>query len=255
MSHREIVIFVPCYFDGDSFLKLKEKVALEVTSIPGRWKLRFVLIDDSAGSDASLQSLERNNLTVLPMPKNKGHQAALTYALRETLSSLSASALIVTMDADGEDRPEDLRSLLLSSIENPDFIILAQRTERKESLTFKIFYSIYKILFKCLTGVLIKSGNFALMPRDEVLNIIQHPSFDVSYASSLVALAPKIKYVPCPRAERYYGKSHMSFFKLIRHGVRMLYPFKKLIIYRFRQAALLSFVTLIFVLLVITYRT
>ena len=84
-------------------------------------------------------------MTVLQPPFNLGHQRGIVYALRKMLPRIADDDAVVTMDADGEDRPEDLPRLLaaLARGETADRLAggagAADRNATSRSL-FKIFY-------------------------------------------------------------------------------------------------------------------
>ncbi|HEX7278635.1 MAG TPA: glycosyltransferase [Solirubrobacterales bacterium] len=225
-------IFTPVYRDVASFLTLRERlleVLAESGNAPG--PVRFVVIDDTAGQDAEIAQLRGlPEVTVLQPPFNLGHQRALVYALRKMLPQIGEDDAVVTLDADGEDRPEDLPRLLepLHADADPGAdrkVVLALRTKRRESLGFKVFYRLFRLLFRGLTGTTVRSGNFAAMPGSVAKRALLHPTFDLSYSSALLALDLPVEYVPCERGERYAGRSKMTYGKLAMHGLRMLMPF------------------------------
>ena len=75
--------------------------------------MRFVVIDDTAGQDPDVAPLgQLGDVIVLQPPFNLGHQRGIVYALRKMLPQIADEDAVVTMDADGEDRPEDLPRLL-----------------------------------------------------------------------------------------------------------------------------------------------
>jgi polyisoprenyl-phosphate glycosyltransferase len=223
-------VFTPVYRDVDSFLILRDRIG-EVLASSGQevGRLRFVVIDDSAGQDPEIDRLqELDEVTILQPPFNLGHQRALVYALRKLLPRISDDDAVVTLDADGEDRPEDLPRLLAPLHGDGGAarkVVLALRTKRRESLGFKVFYRLFRLLFRTLTGTTVRSGNFAAMPGSVAKRALLHPTFDLSYSSALLALDLPIEYVPCERGERYRGKSKMTYGKLAMHGLRMLMPF------------------------------
>lgn len=225
MASLPLHFFIPVYFDTRSFRILREKI---LPVLPEGTPAHFHVLDDSAGADPLVPELSAlPGVTVIPLPYNLGHQRALVYGLRRFLAKESREGLIITMDADGEDRPEDLPALLAAydRARNPGVIVLAQRTQRQESLTFKLFYFVYKNIFRCLTGTVIQTGNFALYHTGLARRILFHPYFDLAYASALFALGANLAFVPCPRGARYEGESKMNFPRLAVHGVRMLMPF------------------------------
>ena len=191
--------------------------------------VHFVVVEDTAGNDVEVASLVPiDDVTVITPPFNLGHQRGLVYGLRMTSSSIGDSDLVVTMDADGEDRPSDLPRLLAPLIGSPDrqnLLCIARRTEREESAKFKILYFFFRIMFRTLTGVTVRSGNYAAYRGWLARRMLLHPSFDICYSSSLVSLDMTVVPVPCARGHRYAGQSRMSLLRLFIHGIRMLVPF------------------------------
>ena len=220
-------IVTPVYRDVDSFEILRERLR-EVLGAEAAGA-RFVVIDDTAGQDEEIERLTSlGDVTVLRPPFNLGHQRAIVYALRKILPDVGDDDAIVTLDADGEDQPADLPRLL-EPLRGEEHlrrkVVLALRTRRRESLGFKIFYRLFRLLFRTLTGTTVRSGNFAAMPGSIAKRVLLHPTFDLSYSSAILALDVPVEYVPCERGERYQGQSKMTYGRLAMHGLRMLMPF------------------------------
>jgi hypothetical protein len=197
------------------------------TARPAR--VRFVVVDDSGGSDPAVEAVSSlPDVRVATPPFNLGHQRALVYGLRLLRPEVSASDVVVTMDADGEDRPEDLPRLLEALLGEPGgtrTVVLARRTSRHVTPAFKVLYFFFRILFQSMTGLVIRTGNFAAYRGWVVTQVLDHPHFDLCYSSSLISLNLDVRYVPCARGLRYAGTSRMGYLKLIRHGTSMLMPF------------------------------
>jgi glycosyltransferase involved in cell wall biosynthesis len=224
-------IVTPVYRDTSSFRILRERLLEVLAESPeaGRGPLRFVVIDDTAGQDPEVPGLEElDDVVVLQPPFNLGHQRGIVYALRKMLPRFADDDAVVTMDADGEDRPEDLPRLLaaLDAGEMPErHVVLALRTKRHEPPAFKILYRGFKLLFRALTGATVRTGNYAVMPGSLAKRALLHPTFDLAYSSAILALDMPVTYVPCERGRRYEGESKMTYGKLTMHGLRMLMPF------------------------------
>jgi polyisoprenyl-phosphate glycosyltransferase len=224
-------VVTPVYRDTSSFRILRERLLEVLAAEPGaaRGPVRFVVIDDTAGQDPEIPALEGlGDVIVLRPPFNLGHQRGLVYALRKMRSRFADDDAVVTMDADGEDRPEDLPRLLaaLEEGETPEGqVVLALRTKRHEPLPFKVLYRGFKLLFRSLTGATVRTGNYAVMPGGLAKRALLHPTFDLAYSSAILALDLPVTYVPCERGRRYEGESKMTYGKLAMHGLRMLMPF------------------------------
>jgi hypothetical protein len=228
LSTERLWLVSPVYFDCESYLRLRENARAALAGLPGL-DVRFVAVDDSAGADPDIRRLEQlPDQTVVSPPFPLGHQRALVFGLRRLSGGVGETDLVLTLDADGEDRPEDLPRLL-AALREPGTsvrtVVVAARTRRRESLPFKLLYFLFKTFFRLLTGTIIRSGNFAGYRGWLTHNVLFHPHFDLSYSSSLLSLGLAVTRVPCERGRRYAGKSKMTYVKLVQHGLRMLMPF------------------------------
>jgi polyisoprenyl-phosphate glycosyltransferase len=226
---NRIWLFCPVYFDVDAFLVLRSKLVRISEGLTLSPPIRFVVIDDTAGLDPAVDRLrETDDVTVLVPPFNLGHQRAIVFGLRKEAPEIRETDIVVTMDSDGEDKPEDLPRLLARLLLNPEdvrMLVLARRTKRRETLTFKALHIGFKGVFRLLTGRVILTGNYAAYRGWVAKHTIFHPHFDLCYSSSLLSLSLPVDYVPCERGRRYAGESRMGYFRLAIHGMRMLMPF------------------------------
>lgn len=221
----------PCYRDVASFAILRARIVEVVASeeeFPAS-DVHFIVVDDTAGYDNDVDELkEYPDVRVITPPFNLGHQRALVFGLRLILPEVLESDLIITMDADGEDRPEDLPRLIEMLIHKPDergLLCVARRTKRSETLRFRVLYVFFRAMFHTLTGTSVRSGNYAAYRGWLAKRMLAHPYFDLCYSSTLVSLDMSVTAVPCPRGKRYEGRSRMNMLRLFMHGVRMLMPF------------------------------
>src|SRR3954454_16473822 len=228
---KTVWLVAPLYFDVPAFevlrLHLLEQVAT-VEQLAGA-EVRLVVVDDSAGRDPELTALTKlDDIEVITPPHNLGHQRALVYGLRWISSAIEESDIVVTLDADGEDRPEDLPRLVapvLRSDPSDLAVSLALRTHRTESLLYKLYYLSFRVLFRILTGTTVRTGNYVAYRGRVARRTLSHPYFDVCYSSTFLILDLDRTFVPCPRGTRYAGESRMNTGKLVIHGLRMLMPF------------------------------
>ena len=221
-------IFCPVYYDVESFTQLRRKLLEALKGGESSSDPRFVVIDDTAGVDPEMGSLEAlADVQVVRPPFNLGHQRALVYGLRNLAQGMGEDDAVVTMDSDGEDQPADVSRLLAELDKDRGFgrIVLAQRTKRRESVPFKLLYACFKLFFYFLTGTVIHTGNFATYRGRLARSMLFHPHFDLSYGASLLSINLPTSYVPCERGRRYAGRSRMGYSRLIMHGIRMLMPF------------------------------
>ena len=131
------------------------------------------------------------------------------------------------MDGDGEDRPEEVKELILKSIEIPSVTITANRIKRSESTFFKLSYHLHKILTLVLTGYSIKFGNFMCIPKQDLNLIVSNKNLFISFSGTVAKFIKNKTYIPSIRGVRYHGPTKMSFLKLIRHSLLIISTFRK----------------------------
>ena len=210
----KIWFFIPIYFDSESFNILKEHILTLFVNHADSRKLHFVVIDDSVGEDKKIETLKRSeDVTIIAPPLTLGHQRALVFGLRVKLSEI------------GEQDVIRLLARFKGEASSLNKIVLARRADRKTTLKFKIMYFFFQILFRALTGTVIKTGNFAAYQGSVLKRMISHPSFDRCYSSTLIALKIQKEFILCSRGSRYAGHSRMTVMDLSIHGFRMLMPF------------------------------
>lgn len=229
MSPSTCWIVTPVLRDVESFQRLRQEVGGRV----GEATVRYLVIDDSAGVDTEMSDLVGlSDVEVLTPPFNLGHQRAIVFGLRSLVRRVADDDVVVTMDADGEDQPADVRRLVDALVGGGMPLAIARRTSRTESLRFRVMYVFFRLLFKALTGTTVRSGNFAAQRAWSLVATIDHPSFDLCYSSTLLALPRPTAHVPCARGHRFAGRSRMSPYGLIAHGIRMMLPYSERIAVR-----------------------
>ena len=236
---RTCWIVSPMLHDTESYLRVRTET---IEACAGRDEdVRFLVVDDSAGTDPELSRLRGfDDVDVVVAPFNLGHQGAIVHGLRLLADRVDDADVVVTMDSDGEDQPVDVPRLLDALDEPGVALALARRTQRSESLLFRLLYPVFRTIFRTLTGTTVRSGNFAVQRGASLRATIGHPAFDLCYSSSLLALRRPTAMVPCARGERFAGRSRMNAQSLMAHGIRMLLPFAERIAVRAMVAAAVS---------------
>ena len=149
------------------------------------------------------------------------HQRCIAAGLKYICENENFDHVII-MDADGEDRPEEINDFLDKVQENPKMTITGNRFKRSEGIIFRILYEIHKLLTLVFTGKLIKFGNFSCLPKNHVKQLIQKPYLWNSYSSSVVRAIKDRTFVPSIRGTRYVQPSKMNFLGLVFHSLAII---------------------------------
>jgi hypothetical protein len=132
------------------------------------------------------------------------------------------------MDADGEDRPEDVPHLYRTLASTPAVdVVFAGRQRRSESITFTLFYHLYRALHKLMTGVSVRFGNFSILRQSALVPLMVSPDLWNHYAAAVVKGRLRYAVVPAPRGRRLAGRSTMNFVSLFTHGLSAISVFSE----------------------------
>ena len=163
---------MPVFNDWESAQILISNIEMALHDLP--LELDVVAVDDCSPlqppDNIAIKGTARQ-VECVQLAGNVGHQRAIAIGLMH-IAERSDLDLVAVMDSDGEDTPDELRSMTLQVLDAPDFAFVAQRAQRSESLAFKLFYRVYIGLFRLLTGYRINFGNFSVMPAAHVRRII-----------------------------------------------------------------------------------
>ena len=257
---KKFIILVPVYNDWKSVSKLLKEIDLQI--VDWESEVSVLIINDAStevrsGMDLNFKKIK--SVKVLNMKKNQGHARCFATGLKFIIEREKFD-YVIPMDADGEDRPEELNLLFNKSKEYPDKVITADRVKRSEGLLFKFCYEIHKYLTFIFTGHLIKFGNYSCLSRDSVVKLTKDPSTWSSFSGSLTKLIPYRISISSIKGLRYYGPSKMNFFKLLIHSFSIIAVFKRttflrsfifLSVYLLLIFQSLSFITLLPVFLIV----
>jgi glycosyltransferase involved in cell wall biosynthesis len=248
-----ISVLVPVYNDWRSFTILLKNLDSALTAM--NYSVRVMAINDGSilvpPAHFGYFSPAISRLELVYLVRNLGHQRAIAIGLA-ALEDDADSDVVIVMDADGEDPPESIVSLLNTHLREPQQIIVATRRKRREGLLFRIFYQLYKQVFSLLTGVSINFGNFCLIPSAALSHLV----YDSNLWNHLAAAVNRSNYPLCKieldRGQRYAGHSQMDFQSLLLHGFSAISVYVDIIALRTLVASIaigfLSFLGILIVL-------
>ncbi len=258
---KKFIILIPLFNDWKSVSKLLKEIDLQTNN----WEAEVSVIIVNDASTEERSGLEFNFkkiklLKILNMKENRVHQRCIAAGLKYICKNENFDRVII-MDADGEDRPEELNDLFKKAQENPNSTITGNRFKRSEGIIFVVLYEIHKLLTLIFAGKLIRFGNFSCLPKDHVQQLIQNPYLWNSYSSAVLKTINDRTFIPCLRGVRYVLPSKMNFTGLVFHSLAIISVFKNIVIVRsialflaysfliFNNISILTLVPILFLLL------
>jgi len=236
MDILRLIIVCPVFNDWESFSKL-------VNNIDNTLSAKNIDISILAVNDASTEKIlidkgeflkdlnVVNAIEVLHLNCNLGHQRAIAVGLADLVARKSFDVVVV-MDSDGEDRPEDLPALLDEYNRGSDRIIVARRDKRSEGNIFKIGYCIYKLLFRIMTGKQISFGNFCLIPSAILKSLVYMDNLWIHLPATILRSRFPIVMVSTKRGKRYVGDPKMNMHSLALLGLSAFSVYSDVVLLR-----------------------
>ncbi|MCX7337200.1 MAG: glycosyltransferase [Pelagibacterales bacterium] len=219
-------ILIPVFNDWESLLILLNNIhALKINNLA---RIKILIIDDCSSEilNKKIEFDSFEDIEIIKNIKNIGHGKSIANSINY-LSKKNDFDYLIVMDGDGEDRPEEVKELILKSIDLPFVTITANRIKRSESTFFKLSYHLHKILTLVLTGYSIKFGNFMCIPKKDLNLITSNKNLFASFSGTVAKFIINKTCIPSIRGVRYCGPTKMSFLKLIRHSLLIISVFRK----------------------------
>jgi hypothetical protein len=217
----ELTFCIPVYDDWVAVARMLAQ--LDEVLLPRGEPADVLLVDDGSSEPmpAALPFAPRalRRVDVLPLRRNLGHQRAIAIGLTY-LYTERQSRTVVVMDADGEDAPGDVPTLVEECARHgATRMVFAQRARRSEGFRFWAGYQIYKVMHRALTGRRVEVGNFSVVPWNALERLVGVSEIWNHYPAAVFKARIPVAQVPLPRAKRLAGASKMNWVALVAHGL------------------------------------
>ena len=258
---KKIIILIPIYNDWESLIKLLDEINKTVEN-KKNYEFKCIVVNDSSTINQPKLSKPFNikSLKIINMKENRGHARCNAFGLKY-IDKNEIYDYLILMDGDGEDRPEEIKSLLDKISESPTVSVVAKRAKRSEGELFKFLYQAHKIITFIFTGKKINFGYFSCLTKRDVNILIKQASLWNNYSGSVKKHLDSYNEIESIRGYRYFGPSKMTLLNLVIHSFSIISIFKYSVFLRSTfMIIILSFltkilgsITLIFQILIVFF--
>jgi undecaprenyl-phosphate 4-deoxy-4-formamido-L-arabinose transferase len=213
MANVQLAVVIPVYNEEVNLPVLMQRLLPVMQKLGKTYEI--ILIDDGS-RDNSLQILQvftqNPNIKVVELTRNYGQHAAIMAGF-----SITQADIIVTMDADLQNPPEEVTNLVRVMEEGNYDVVGTIRKGRKDSF-FRILPSkIINMVARKITGVSMR--DWGCMLRAYKLPVVQRMIQCHEHATFIPALATvfakRVTEIEVAHEERHGGKSNYPLRKLI----------------------------------------
>ncbi len=138
-----VTVIIPAYKPAEPFLDLVKELKDEFA---------VLVIDDGSGDEYAevFRAARLPGVTIITHPENRGKGAALKTAM-SYLQDTGKEWIAVTVDADGQHCPEDIRSVAALTVKNPESLVLGVRNFKGMPFRSRFGNSITRFSFMLAT--------------------------------------------------------------------------------------------------------
>ncbi|PKN38406.1 MAG: hypothetical protein CVU62_06030 [Deltaproteobacteria bacterium HGW-Deltaproteobacteria-2] len=213
MGKAQVAVVIPVYNEEENLPELMRRL-MPVMQGMGK-SFEIILIDDGS-SDNSLQILKsftkNAQVKVVELTRNYGQHAAILAGF-----SVVNADVIITMDADLQNPPEEIPKLVKFMEEGNYDVVGSIRKGRKDSFLRILPSKIINIVARKITGVSMRDWGCMLRAYrstvvERMIQCHEHATFIPALAT---VFAKRIAEIEVEHEERYGGKSSYPLSKLI----------------------------------------
>ena len=212
---NSLSVVVPIYNDQEVISELLRRLSAVLEQIVKDYEI--ILVDDGSRDQSwEIMQAERANyahLRIAHLSRNFGQQNAIAAGL-----SLTTKELIVLMDSDLQDRPEDIPVLIDALLANEQATMaIAQWEERKDSRMKIAVSRLFQRVSNSITDIhtMPRLGIFRVMKKSVVDELRNFPERTATAVSLLYFIGSKYVAVPLKRDARFAGKSGYNLSKML----------------------------------------
>jgi dolichol-phosphate mannosyltransferase len=220
----KLSILIPVYNDQEVLNELNQRLMLVLPALAENFEI--VLVDDGS-SDASWAKIEQlrqinQHIVGIKLLRNFGQQNSIAAGL-----DYVSGDVVVIMDSDLQDRPEDIHKLVEALLANDASMAIAQWQSRKDGyfkkmasrLFYKVSQRISKIDHKPNLGV------FRAIRREVIEELKKYNEKTATVLSLLYWIGVDYVAVELHRDERFAGHSGYNLKKMLKLSLDRIFSF------------------------------
>ncbi len=219
--NSDLSIIIPLYNEEDNVYPLYKKLKPVLSKLKKSYEMIFI---DDGSTDKGLEKLKilqkkDKNIKIIVFRKNFGQSAAINAGF-----SNAKGGILIVMDADLQNDPNDISKLLAKLNEGYD-VVSGWRYKRQDNIFKKIPSKISNWMHRKLTGINIHDSGCSLKAykRESVKDIELYGEMHRYIPSLIAAKGFKVGEVKVEHHYRKHGESKYGGSRLLKGFLDLLY--------------------------------
>jgi dolichol-phosphate mannosyltransferase len=218
---RTVSVIVPIFNNAETVVELVERTVNVLKNVAEEFEI--LLIDDGSYDD-SWSKVERlikrhQNCRGVRLTRNFGQHPAIRAGLER-----SRGEIIVLMDADLEDKPEEILKLIDALDSNPAIQVVYTISEYDDGSKGRLSSRIFRRYFNRVTKNTLPDGVGTLRAFTQSIRmeLLKYPERSAIYGPLMVEMGFSSDYVKVSRSSIGRGKSSYTILKRLELGISAL---------------------------------
>lgn len=215
-----ISFVIPAREEEENLPILYKELKAEIPKLDSRYEIIFV---DDGSSDSTLSVMKKlrskdRNIKIYSLRRSHGKAEVLTFAFQKAKGNL-----IVTLDADLQDRPSEIKKLLKKRKEGFD-MVAGWRKNRKDTLSKRIFSKFFNFVVSVLWDFKFNdmNGGLKVYTSEAAKSLNLYGGMQRFIPVILASEGFVVTEVPIIHFDRKFGKSKYSGLKFFKEMPDML---------------------------------
>jgi glycosyltransferase involved in cell wall biosynthesis len=217
-------VVIPVYNDEEVLPELHRRLLPVLSELSADREIVFVDDGSRDGSFRVLRDIQKSDprVRIVRLARNFGQANAITAGLDH-----ARNEVVVLMDSDLQDRPEDIHRLIDAMLEKDAPMAIARWVSRRDS-AFKLAVSrLFYVVTNRITSLRREPrlGVFRVMKREVIEELKAIPEKTASTISLMYWLGFDYAIVDLQRDVRYAGKSGYTLSKMLRLSFDLVFSY------------------------------
>ena len=216
-----VSIVIPVYNNAPTLRPLAERLALTLTDEP----YEVIFVDDGSRDDSLgvLRQLAAGDarVKVVALSRNFGQHPATNAGMVH-----ASGDAVVFMDADLQDRPEDVPMLLarLRDADRPVDVVYTVKAERHDTLFTRLTSKLFHAAYARLTGMAVPLGvgTFRAFSRKVLMELLRYEERNILYGPLMFSMGYAHDFLVVSHDRREHGRTSYNFGKRLALAVNAM---------------------------------